>query len=119
MGCLVMHLSGCTANWKPAEIPQPKPLNTRAVLEFHILAGTKDSVVRLHAVQFTKDSVSGVSWLQRPTCDTCRIAFPLNRITNPRLGNPERAAWSFAVVAAVLGGAALLLYWAFSQIPAT
>lgn len=39
---------------------------------------------QLHAVRITPDSVSGVSWLEDPHCDSCRVAFARSAIDSVR-----------------------------------
>ena len=52
--------------------------------------------MRLHAVQFTRDSVSGVYWIEHTTCDTCRTSYALKDVTGAQTGKPGRGAWLIA-----------------------
>ena len=70
-------------------VPTPQQLPERSVIDFH--AG--DSVVTIHGVRFTNDSVSGISWLDHLSCDTCRVSYALKEISQLRTGDPGRTAW--------------------------
>ena len=111
MACLVTGLYGCNAGWQPVTVPQPKPLEERQVLEFHIQVGKKDSLVRLHAVQFTRDSVSGIYWIEHTSCDTCRTSYALKDVTRAQIGKPGRGAWLIAGPVIALVAAGTLLVW--------
>ena len=39
---------------------------------------------QLHAVRVSPDSVTGVSWLQDPRCDSCRVALARSAIDSVR-----------------------------------
>ena len=82
-------LAACGPNWQPVTSAQPRVLDPGQVIEFHV----KDDLVRLHGVQFRKDSVSGIPWLDHLSCDTCRVSYPLAGVSEMRTGNPGAAAW--------------------------
>ncbi len=83
---------------------------SKTIIEFH----ARQTLVRLHAVQFGKDSISGIPWLDHLTCDTCRVAYPLADVSGVRTGNPGAGAWVIAgpmlVVYAVLSVGSFIYY---------
>lgn len=86
-------LTGCGPNWQPISLPQPKPLDPGKVIEFHV----KEDLVRLHGVQFSRDSLSGIPWLEHLSCDSCRVGYALADVTQLRTGNPGAGAWNIAI----------------------
>ena len=84
-----LALAGCGPNWQPLAVPTPAPVDPGTVVEFR----TTGSLVRLHGVRFTRDSVNGVPWLDHLSCDTCRVSYALGTVTEIRTGHPGRAAW--------------------------
>jgi hypothetical protein len=94
-------LNGCGANWRPVPSAEARTLKPAMVLEFHV----RDQLVRLHGVTFERDSVSGIPWLEHLSCDSCRVHYSLADISQARIGEPGRAAWS--IVLPVVGIAAL------------
>ncbi len=85
----VCLLSACSANWQPMTAPKSQALDKGAVVEFH----TKDQLVRLHGVEFARDSVSGIPWLDHLSCDTCRVSYAVADLSGLRTGNPGAGAW--------------------------
>jgi hypothetical protein len=105
-------LSACSANWQPLTVPQSRPLDKGTVVEFH----AKDQLVRLHGVVFSRDSVSGIPWLDHLGCDTCRVSYAVADLSGLRTGNPGAGAWvlltPFIVVMAL--GVAVGIAWSAS-----
>ena len=98
--------SACAGpNWQPLTLPTPAPLESKTVVEFH----AKDSLVRLHGVRFSRDSVSGIPWLDHLTCDTCRVAYALTDVSGVRTGNPGAGAWVLGAPIFIVTGAGALL----------
>jgi hypothetical protein len=59
-------------------------------------------VLRWHAVQVTTGTITGVSFLQPITCDTCRAALPRAAVDSIRFGNPVAGFWkTVALVVAI------------------
>lgn len=54
---------------------------------------TKSQLVRLHGVEFSHDSISGIPWLEHLSCDTCRVRYALADVTGLRKGDPGSGAW--------------------------
>jgi hypothetical protein len=50
-------------------------------------------VLRLHAVRLTNDSLSGVPYVKRPDCDSCRVSLPRAAVDSLRTGNPTAGLW--------------------------
>jgi hypothetical protein len=99
MLALVIALGGCGPGWHPfvatpAEQPPPDQ-----VIEFHVA----DTLVRLHGVRITPDSISGVSWLQHTSCDSCRAEFALARVSAMRTGNPGAGAVNLMIPIVAIG----------------
>jgi hypothetical protein len=103
-------LGGC-AGWHHVETSPPGALDRRTVLAFDV--GMKH--VQLHAVRFTADSVSGVPWLQPPSCDSCRVSFALRDVTHAEAGHPERNFWVALTPVFALFGAAMVYAISYSH----
>ena len=105
-------LNACSANWRPLTAQKSQALDKRIVVEFH----AKDQLVRLHGVQFSRDSVSGIPWLDHLDCDTCRVSYAMADLSGLRTGNPGAGAWflltPFILVMAV--GVAVGVAWGLS-----
>ena len=104
---LLLALAACSSNWQPVTLVQPSPLDRRTVLEFQ----AKNQLVRLHGVEFKRDSLSGIPWLDHLTCDTCRVRYAFSDISQARTSNPGAAAWLVAGPMLFVGfvGALILL----------
>jgi hypothetical protein len=89
----VLILTACGPNWQPVSVLRPQRLDEGKVLEFH----AKGELVRLHAVRFEKDSISGIPWLEHVTCDPCRQRFALADVSDARTGDPGAGAWTILV----------------------
>jgi hypothetical protein len=93
---IVPSATGCTPGWRtfdPGAGPAPAQLSERQVVEFR----ADSQLVRLHAVKITRDSLSGIPWLEHTSCDTCRVAYALARVTELRTGSPGRPAWVLTI----------------------
>jgi len=106
---LLLTLAACSANWQPVTLVQPSPLDSRTVLEFR----AKDLLVRLHGVEFTRDSVSGIPWLEHLNCDTCRVRYAFSDISQARIGNPGAGAWSLGLPMLIVGGGLMVVGFLF------
>jgi hypothetical protein len=51
------------------------------------------TALRWHAVRVSADSVSGISFLQPTSCDSCRTALPRASVDSIRLGSPVAGFW--------------------------
>jgi hypothetical protein len=103
-------LTACAGtNWEPLRLPSPAPLDSRTVLEFH----ARDSLIRLHGVRFTRDSLSGIPWLDHLSCDSCRVTYRLSDISGVRTGDPGAGAWVVAGPMLVITGFIAALTLAF------
>jgi hypothetical protein len=109
---IVLTLGACGPNWHPATLLQPRPLGDRSVLEFRV----QDTIIRLHAVRFERDSVTGVPWLEHTSCDSCRVRFAIADISEARIGSPGMGAWNIMLPFVVIIG---FLYLGWSQFPST
>ena len=63
-----------------------------------------DSALRLHAVRIRQDTLTGVSYLQPTSCDSCRVGVPMADVDSLRAG-----ATGERTTLLVLGGVAALL----------
>jgi hypothetical protein len=105
---LSVAVAGCSAGWQkfsPGDPPAPAKVDTREVIQFQ----ADSHVIRLHAVRFTRDSVSGIPWLEHVSCDSCRVSYALVGVTEMQAGNPGRTAWPVVVPIFILAGLATLL----------
>jgi len=50
-------------------------------------------MTRLHAVVMTRDSFSGIPFLQSVDCDSCRVQFSRDDVDSVRVGNPPAGFW--------------------------
>jgi hypothetical protein len=90
---LVFAVAGC-AGWHGIEPQRAPRLQEGDVLEFQASGAT----VRLHAVRFTGDSLSGVPWLKHTSCDSCRVSYATSAISGARVGHPETIGWIVVLV---------------------
>lgn len=63
----------------------------------------------MHGVRFSRDSASGIPWLEHLTRDTCRVAYALADVRGVRTGNPGAGAWALGAPIAIVTGAGALL----------
>ncbi len=101
---LVVLLAGCSGHWEPLAVPTPAPLRPQTVVQFR--AG--DSIVQLHGVRFSRDSISGIPWLDHLSCDTCRVSYALANISQVKTGDPGAGAKTMVLPFAILTGAGLI-----------
>lgn len=113
MLCFALLATACSANWQPVAAPPPKPLGERAVIEFR----ARNQLVRLHGVQFTRDSLSGIPWLEHLSCDTCRVRYALADVTQLRTGNPGAGAWGLMLPISIVTGLGVMLAIAIAASP--
>ncbi len=81
--------AGCGAGWH-----QPTPIPVGALpprQQVQVWQG--GSALRWHGVRVSADSVSGISFLQPVTCDSCRTALPRASVDSIRLGSPVAGFW--------------------------
>ncbi len=81
----VVCLTGCGAGWRAVPPPDMGPLPARQQVQ--VWQGRQAH--QLHGVDFTSDSVSGIPFVRRLDCDSCRIVLPKASIGSIRLGSPE------------------------------
>lgn len=103
---VVLALTGC-AGWRRVELPPDTTLARRQQVQ--IWRGTTATVV--HAVRVTPDTVAGVPYLMRPSCDTCAIAIPRNQVDSLRFGAAEGNAMALIILPTV---ALLVVAWMFA-----
>jgi hypothetical protein len=102
---VLLALTACSSNWQPVTLVQPSPLDQKTVLEFQ----TKSQLVRLHGVEFKRDSLSGIPWLEHLSCDTCRVQYAFAEISQARTGNPGAGAWSLGLPMLIIGGGLMVV----------
>jgi hypothetical protein len=81
-------LLGCAPVPQRLIAPYPAALPPRHELG----VWTGDSVLHLHGIRFHQDSVTGVSILKPPSCDSCRVGVPLSAVDSLITGSSERDA---------------------------
>ena len=97
-------VSAC-AGWQRLPDLSPDTLPRRQQVQ--VWSGGRVSV--LHAVRIDSDTIRGVPFQQPPTCDSCRVAFPLAAVDSLRSGNQESSAM-------VLIGAGIVVFLYFVHI---
>lgn len=93
---VLLCLTAC-AGWHRVELPPDTTLARRQQVQ--VWRGTSATVV--HAVRVTPDTVSGVPYLLRPSCDSCAIAIPRNQVDSLRLGGAEGPVMALIIVSIV------------------
>ncbi len=96
----LLAVTACSSNWQPMTLVPPRPLEQKTVLEFR----ARNQLVRLHGVEFRQDSLSGVPWLEHPSCDTCRVRYAFSEISQTRTGHPGAGAWSVGIPMLIVAG---------------
>ena len=95
-------LLGCAPVPQRLSAPFPAALPPRQELA----VWTDDSVVHLHGIRFQRDSLTGVSILRPPSCDSCRVGLPLTAVDSLITASSERDA----IILAALPVLALLAF---------
>lgn len=93
---LLLWLTAC-AGWHRVELPPDTTLARRQQVQ--VWRGTTATVV--HAVRVTPDTVTGVPYLMRPSCDSCAIVIPRNQVDSLRLGDAEGVAMALIILSTV------------------
>ena len=86
---VLLPQTACGPGWHRVTLPSPATLPERQQVE--VWQGGR--ALRLHAVRLVHDSVSGVPYLQRPDCDSCRVSLPRTEVDSLRAGNPTAGLW--------------------------
>jgi len=105
----LMAVTACSSNWQPVTLLHPSPIDRKTVLEFQ----ARNQLVRLHGVEFTHDSLSGIPWLEHLSCDTCRVRYAFSDISQARTGNPGAGAWILGVPMLIIGGGLMVVGFLF------
>ena len=106
---VLLALTACNSNWQPVTLLHPSPIDRKTVLEFQ----AKNQLVRLHGVEFKRDSLSGIPWLEHLSCDTCRVRYAFSDISQARAGNPGAGAWSLGIPMLIIGGGLMVVGFLF------
>jgi hypothetical protein len=69
-----------------------------------------DSLVRLWAVRFSPDSVSGVPRSQDRSCGSCRVGFALQEVSQPRVSRPASSVLTTVIPLGILGAIIYAIY---------
>jgi hypothetical protein len=88
-------LTACVS-WRPIASVQPGELPPRQ--EYRL--ATHGHFYRLHALRWGADSVSGVPYLQPPSCDSCRLAFSTREIEGIQVQQEAHVRTTLFVLAA-------------------
>ena len=86
---LALPQSACGAGWHRIEPAPPVTLRPRQQVQVW-RGGTS---LRLHAISLSSDTLSGVPYLQSPSCDSCRISLVRSSVDSMRAGNPTAGFW--------------------------
>lgn len=97
---LVAGTSACGGGWHRLDDLTPRALPARAQVQ--VWQGGRATV--LHAVKLESETLRGVPYIKPPTCDSCRLYLPLERVDSLRVGSKERGffgtvGWVFAISA--------------------
>jgi hypothetical protein len=79
-------LSGCGGGWRRICDVSPQGLPTRTQVQ--VWQGDQVTTT-LHSVLIDSYSVRGIPFVQRPDCDSCRVAIPLEEVDSIRTGSKE------------------------------
>jgi hypothetical protein len=82
------------ASWQRVAVPVDTVLAERQQVQ--VWRGSRARV--LHAVRVTSDSVVGVPFQQRLSCDSCRVAVPRAEVDSLRFGNQEAPGVFFSIL---------------------
>lgn len=100
---ILLSTTACGAGWKSVSQIGPKTFQPYQQAQLW----TRDGMVRLHGLRLANDSVSGISFLQPLSCDSCRISFSQERVDSIRVGDPTGGFWAtlgLITVAALIVG---------------
>ncbi len=100
----LMLVQGCAAGWRRVDIQADQPWPERQRIQ--VWHGARNE--QWHAVRLTRDSVSGVPFIQPPRCDSCRLALPLSEVDSLRIGDPAGAVHASAFLVLAIALAAYL-----------
>ena len=82
-------------NWSPSHAPEPESLPANR----QVRVWTSQHTYRLHAVQFTSDSLIGVPFQESGKCDSCRVAIAIADVDSLQTGGSSEAV----AIAAIAG----------------
>ena len=80
-------------------LPMTKALDKGTIVELRAPQGP----VRLHGVRQAGDSISGIPWLERLSCDSCRVQFALKDVSDVHVVHPGSSARVLIPIVTVLG----------------
>ena len=99
-------MAGCV-NWSGGQAPTPQTFAPRT----QVKVWTEGHSLRLQAVRFEGDSISGTPYQHSPNCDSCRVAIALISVDSVQSGkSPEALSVALIVgipALAILIGAAV------------
>jgi hypothetical protein len=81
--------AGCSPGWRPVATAPVPSFDERTTIRFH----TDTGYVTLHAVRIADDTLSGIPWTQHTSCDSCRLRYPMARISGLETGDPGASSW--------------------------
>ena len=76
-------IAGCAHSWKQVQVAPPVTYPERQ--QFQIWTG--DQQRTWHAVQVDDTTVSGIPFIQPPTCDSCRVVLARVQVDSLRIGS--------------------------------
>jgi hypothetical protein len=88
-GFVGLSTAACGAGWHQI----PRPAAGEFPLRQQVQVWSADRMLRWHAVVVRHDSISGIPFVQRPDCGSCRRALPLGQVDSVRLGHPVAGFW--------------------------
>jgi hypothetical protein len=94
----------CGGGWHRLADVTPRSLPIRTQVQ----VWQDGHVTLLHGVKLGSAMIEGVPFVEPPTCDSCRVHLPLQRVDSLRVGNKERGF--FRTAGLVLGIGAVWAY---------
>jgi hypothetical protein len=80
---ILLSLLACGTTYRPLRLSPTPLVDKHQVVTFRV----RDSLVQLHAVAFTPDSVLGIPIEQAAGCASCRVGFGVGEISEPRVSS--------------------------------
>lgn len=111
---LVGGLAGCAGS-QPIDLSPRPSFEPGQVLAFRV----RDTTVRLWAVRFETDSVTGIPKGVSRSCVSCRVGFSLADVSQPRVIRPASATFWTVLPLAVLAGLMYEIYHLKTKPPPT
>jgi len=91
---LCASTTACSAAWRTVRTPWPGTIPPKQQVQ--VWSGSH--VARLHGVQWTPDSLTGVPYRQPLDCDSCRVSLARTDVDSLRFGTSGARGWTGAIL---------------------